>query len=1087
MSAPDWESLDRLFAQASELPAHERAAFLDRACADDPELRAELASLLDDAEEADRFFDALGGAMLSLPADPGDVPDAQESDADRLTDLSLGQYRIRRKIGVGGMGIVYEAHDTRLDRKVALKFLPLHAGADKETTERFLVEARAAAVLDHPNVCTVYEIGEDVDGRWFIALPYYEGETLAEKLGRGPLPLEEALEYFRQVAAGLAAAHARGVMHRDIKPGNVMVTRDGVAKVLDFGLAKLEGVSRTAPGETLGTVPYMSPERIRGEAVDERTDLWSLGVLLYEMLTGELPFKGDDARPVLQGILDDEPESLKVLGVDVPGEVEAVLRRLLAKEPEERDTTAEKLARWAADQVHGALTPRKRSPPPLTAALVAAGLVGGGWWLSTTSAARQGSSEPAASAASVGVPGYVPGEPDPSVVAVFPFRVSDADAALAYLEEGVVDALAATLTGEIGPRAVDPRTSIGAWRRAGAAGDAGLAEPQLLHVARTLGAGLLIAGAVSGSPDHLVIDAALTDAVSGEITARATVGGPETKLGNLVELARARLLAGAGVVDDRAELPAGAPLGALRAYLDGQMAYRRGRYQEAASHFVRTLELDPTFALAGIGLASAAAWSLEGEVPGVFEAKEAAWSARGSLGARDLAIFQARMDEEYSGISTLAGKVTAWVEALRAAPERAESWYEYADLLFHRGALLGLPADTILARTAAAYSRAFQLDSAFAAPLSHLVEIAAIRKDAQGVRDLGAVYAEVDSAGETRDFIRWRSAHVIGDSAALADLRGRLAGLSVGSLARITGAGLQSGIGVRDAERAVRILSARAITPSQRWHALMWRQHLELNRGRPDTAEVIARSMNDIDPRATDRLRVYAGLYWGGQPEAAESAASRLIDRAGGPLPGARRSRSAQLRDLCAAEQWKLRNRRVGTAPAAIRRLRSSRPERDGAVPTREARLCALVLETLLSVETGHEEAPRLIRSLDSLMLTGPVGLETGTSLPSSGFDYVNLLLSELLEAEGRPDAALRAVRRRPYIFATSSVRFLSSYLRQEGRLAARLGDRDGAIRAYRHYLTLRSGAEGAAAQEVATVREELAALDGGERIDTER
>jgi serine/threonine protein kinase len=210
-----------------------------------------------------------------------------------------GKYRIVEEIGQGGMGIVYKAEDIKLKRCVALKFLPPHLADWAELKERFLIEAQAAAALSHPNICVIHEIGES-DERPYIAMEYVEGETLRDKIKKGPLKPEEALAITSQVAAGLVDAHRKGIIHRDIKSANIMVTEKGQAKVMDFGLAKLRGGSSlTRSQTTLGTVAYMSPEQARGGDLDQRTDIWSLGVVLYEILAGELPFQGDhDQAPI---------------------------------------------------------------------------------------------------------------------------------------------------------------------------------------------------------------------------------------------------------------------------------------------------------------------------------------------------------------------------------------------------------------------------------------------------------------------------------------------------------------------------------------------------------------------------------------------------------------------------------------------------------------------------------------------------------------------------------------------------------------------------------------------------------------------
>ncbi len=258
----------------------------------------------------------------------------------------VSHYRILEKLGEGGMGVVYKAEDTRLKRPVALKFLPQALITDLEAKERFTHEAQAASALDHPNICNIYEINESDDGQLFIAMACYDGETLKKKIERGPLPVGEAVEIATQVAQGLAKAHEAGIVHRDIKPANIIVTKDGIAKILDFGLAKLSGRTLlTKTGTTMGTAAYMSPEQARSEAVDARTDIWSLGVVLYEMLTGKRPFESDYEQAVVYSILNEDPPQIRDLRPEIPEGLEGIVRRAMARECTDRyQSSAELLA-----------------------------------------------------------------------------------------------------------------------------------------------------------------------------------------------------------------------------------------------------------------------------------------------------------------------------------------------------------------------------------------------------------------------------------------------------------------------------------------------------------------------------------------------------------------------------------------------------------------------------------------------------------------------------------------------------------------------------------------------------------------------
>ncbi|NIX56112.1 MAG: protein kinase [candidate division Zixibacteria bacterium] len=249
----------------------------------------------------------------------------------------ISHYKILMELGRGGMGTVYKAQDTKLDRFVALKFLPPHLIQDEENKKRFIYEAKAASALDHPNICTTYEIDETEDGQMFIAMAYYEGVTLKDKIERGPLGIEEILDLTMQIASGLAKAHAEGIIHRDIKPANILVTEVGVVKIVDFGLAKGAGRTMlTQTGTALGTVAYMSPEQTQGTEVDHRADIWSFGVVFYQLLTGQQPFKGDYEQAVIYSIMNEDPEPITGLRSDVPKKLEQIVNKSLVKSPDER-------------------------------------------------------------------------------------------------------------------------------------------------------------------------------------------------------------------------------------------------------------------------------------------------------------------------------------------------------------------------------------------------------------------------------------------------------------------------------------------------------------------------------------------------------------------------------------------------------------------------------------------------------------------------------------------------------------------------------------------------------------------------------
>jgi Tol biopolymer transport system component/tRNA A-37 threonylcarbamoyl transferase component Bud32 len=401
MTSERRQRIDRLLERALELAPEQRAAFLAEASAGDESLRREVESLLAYVGQAEDFIES---PALEIAAEMT----AEGEGAAAVPGQMIDHYRIASPLGAGGMGEVYLAEDTRLRRRVALKLLPASVSQDAERMRRFAQEARAAAKLSHPSVCMVHELGQTDEGRHFIAMEYVEGRTLRKRLAEGPLGLEEALEVARQVAEALQAAHGAGVVHRDIKPENLMLRPDGYVKVLDFGLAKLaEGRAagkvadsaattrvgvRTLTGVVMGTARYMSPEQAKGEHVDARSDVFSFGAVLYEMLTGEPAFGGESVVDTLHAIIHEEPEGLAGLSRRVDAGVAEVVRRCLEKAPERRYVNggelAEALTPMAEASRWGAAAPARaqrgwhgRSSPWWIGLAAVVVLVGGAVWL----------------------------------------------------------------------------------------------------------------------------------------------------------------------------------------------------------------------------------------------------------------------------------------------------------------------------------------------------------------------------------------------------------------------------------------------------------------------------------------------------------------------------------------------------------------------------------------------------------------------------------------------------------------------------------------------------------------------------------
>jgi tetratricopeptide (TPR) repeat protein len=635
----------------------------------------------------------------------------------------------------------------------------------------------------------------------------------------------------------------------------------------------------------------------------------------------------------------------------------------------------------------------------------------------------------------------------------------------------MVDLLAAKLIDERGPRAADPRSVINGWRRASSARRSEeLSREQMLRLAGELGAGQLLVGGIVRTPAGLVISAELLAAPGGGPRARARVQGPPDSLSALIDRLIGQLLARrAGMEEQRVGILADKPLPALLAYVDGQAALRDGRYSEAIGDFNRALDVDSTFALAALGLRSASIF-----VPGTAHERslDAAWAARDQLSRRDRAYLIAEAGPRYPAVAPAAERLAAWEAAVAAAPERPELWYRLGDRLFHDGALLAL-ADWP-ERAVRGLRTAIELDSTFAAPYEHLLVLAARRGDTALVRQLGARYLARHAGSEDAGFIRWRMAQSLDDRRALERLRAGFDSMPALSLRSIALSSQFDGLALDDADRALTALRGRVSMPEDRADMLAGWHALALNRGRPGEALRITEEMRDVGPvprpefrHAPLHLRVLDALYSEGNATAAAEAARELAERADAPLPRASQDRRVQHVDICVAEQWRLWHGDVRTANRAIARLRGVAPEQVVAGVYAGDTVCAMLLETLLAVVAKRPVAAARLAQFDSVMQTGPP--------VNYAENCANLVVARLREAQGDRAGALAALRRRSYFQRWPQ--YLATYLREEGRLAALAGDTSGAIRAYEHYLALRSDPEPVVAAQTAEVRLELARL----------
>ena len=661
-SGARWRRLEALLVIAMDLPGDARDAFLARECAGDDALAAELRALLAAHDEA---------GMLDRPLARWTAVPAEASHAHLAPGSVVAQrYEIHEQLGAGGMGVVYRARDLRLERTVALKFLPPALSADAHAKRRFLVEARAAAALEHVNVCTVHEIGETNAGQLYIAMAFVEGESLRRVIERGPLPPAQAMAIASQLAAALGAAHARGIVHRDVKPANVMLGPGGVVKLVDFGVAKLEGSTLTGGAATPGTTAYMSPEQVGSEDVDHRTDVWALGVVLYEMLAGTRPFAGPTDASIVHAITMREPAPLRALDPRIPPALDAIVARALAKDRRHRFQSADEIREsllHAEERGAPPVRPRPRLSRRSRAALsgAAAGLV--------------------AIATIVGVRSWWPVKAGADVIAVIPLGTTG-DSALARLGRDLVVTLSANLDGVGELRAVDPLTVIARAPQA-------LRLDRAQALGRELGARSVLHGSLVHEGALVRANLVLSPVEGGEPIARVSAAASVDSVRLLTDVLTAEILERVW----RRGRPPSAVLSevttrsndALRAFLAGERYFDRFQSDSAIAEYTRATQADTMFAQAYLR---------------IDEIRNRSLLPPDTAVRRRLAGLMDRLprrDRDVLSLGSAAGltprqHIDSAMALAGRYPDHPSAQYQAADRIIHGGPMVGVPVASAL-------------------------------------------------------------------------------------------------------------------------------------------------------------------------------------------------------------------------------------------------------------------------------------------------------------------------------------------------------------------------------------------------------
>jgi tetratricopeptide (TPR) repeat protein len=943
-----WEKIAVLFERATALPASEHDGFIRRETGDDFVLADTVLRMLrHDATE--QVLDTSVDDLAALLFDDDDEQPLGAGDR-------VGDYEILDVLGRGGMGIVYKARDTRLDRLAALKFLPPTA-ASSGATARVEAEARAASALDHPNIATIYHVGTGSDARPYIAMAHYEGQTLAERLRSGPVTTREAVQIAAAVAGGLAAAHERGIVHRDVKPSNILLTDTGQVKLLDFGIAAASGGESDRPG--YGTPLYMSPEQDRSVAPHPQSDVWSLGTVLYEMLAGRTPFEGASAADVRALKAGELPPLPRRPGITKG--LRTIVARSLSRDPGHRYANAGVMHGELERILHAS----RVRPARLIRIVLAAASIGG-----VAIAFRLTTRDSTA----------ISSAPSPSVLAIFPFQVAG-DSAYAYLREGMVDLLSAAFDGVGGMRSVDAR----AIRSSIDGIDSIVRDPERGAVVATkLGAGRFILGEISGDDGRLRALATLYDHRGRLVNSAGADVASEERLFEIVDRLSNQLLGQqvgrAGASIRRLAAATTSSLTALKAFLDGERALRTGAFEVAASAFANAVAIDTGFALAYYGLANAAWWAERTESARVP-------ALRALRGADGLPRFTrlllqglvARLDGDLDGAEAI------YRQLITLAPDAPDAWFGLADVLFHYNAFRGRSPQ----EAKPFFEHALVLQPDNMTFRLHLANIAARRRE----------YARHDSlltglprSAEFARFVRMVNAFARDDSTEQSRTISELRGVPSKRLGEALHYIIRLSHNPRAAFRFVELLERPGRSRADRGTGRLYRAGLELTLGRWNAAVrdlLAADSLGDVSALPTLAL-------WSLAPFLPADTArwrdflGRLADRHEGED---RRKVTEYLRGLLSV--------RLGDT-ATARRL----AERLASAPNDTSRLSgrrlALAIRAELAVRAG--DPGEGLRLLELIQPSPTIDLLQDPVLNQS---YERFLRAELLRDAGRNDEAL--------------------------------------------------------------------------------
>jgi eukaryotic-like serine/threonine-protein kinase len=977
------------------------------------------------------------------------MSDSPTDIRDHLQAALGSVYTIERELGGGGMSRVFVAEETALGRKVVVKVLTPEL-ARELSAERFEREVRLAAQLQHPQIVPVLTAG-DADGVPYYTMPLVEGESLRAQLGRGgALPIAHVIGVLRDVAKALEFAHARGVVHRDIKPDNVLLAGSSAA-VTDFGIAKALSASKataaphgtlTQLGTSIGTPAYMAPEQAAGDPnTDHRADIYAFGCMAYELLTGSTPFGDKPPHQLIMAHFSERPVPVSDRRTETPPALAQLVMRCLEKAPEARPQSASELLAELDAAITGtraiALAPRRAHTAYWIGAAVAALVlvVGLTAWM-------RRASRPI----------------DEQIIAVLPFRVAGAEPSLHYLREGMLDLLSARLASGTGVRSVDSRTVLAAWRKAGGDDRSDVPEDASRGIASRIGAGQVLIGDIVGNAKQITVHAALVGAVNGK-RSDASVSGPADSLQSLVDRLTAELLTRRAGEAGRLASLTSTSLPALRAYLDGQANYRRGRWDAAAQAFNAALDADSTFGLAALGVIQASRWfQPTRDVP---RANRIAWRLRDRFSPRDRALLVVLLGANYPRGQTISERGAAAQRYRDLAPDSPDAWYQVGDWNFHFGAGSGVAGAA--QRSVDALTKALELDSTFTPALEHLPDLYAVAGDSAQLRRAMGLLAATDS-GNTLAGQRMVVAAELGDSAEVRALRSAIPRMPTVALQSIVFAARAGHLGLDDANRALAALRSASTTAYDRNQMAFLETVYESDLGHPAKA---AQALTQAVSPDADWFRILSAIFWDWDTTGTGGRVRAFEEDARSAAASTSADRSRVLFALAVAAEYHASSADTKALSRTIDALRAMTFGADSAGMARVRDRYQLMFEAQLAALTHRADLRSLLVRLDSALESDPQG-----QIEAIG----NLVAARAWETAGDLPRAEAALRRTENL--STPIPYHSTLLREEGRLAALAGDRELAIRCYRQYLALRTSADPVLKSQVDAVRADLARLE---------